>query len=239
MESNIIKEINSIFNNEKNEDNVISLFEIIEFINDLKKEYEKSIRVVIKKMNRKLGKTLTFFNYEVKKINLSDKIEITINHELETKMFFISKTGKCDMSIDLQKVLLDEFNVIIKAYNEFLNLINIKIKTKIENLDVYINNYAIEVSALKSKNWITMGKAFNLKYDIFKNDFNYEIDNINLKKFLNEKENDLFKKIYIKINLLPNDFQLKYEVYLNKKMENKNNLFFLLKKRLQNLMKKK
>lgn len=239
MESNIIKEINSILNNEKNEDNVISLFEIIEFINDLKKEYEKSIRVVIKKMNRKLGKTLTFFNYEVKKINLSDKIEITINHELETKMFFISKTGKCDMSIDLQKVLLDEFNVIIKAYNEFLNLINIKIKTKIENLDVYINNYAIEVSALKSKNWITMGKAFNLKYDIFKNDFNYEIDNINLKKFLNEKENDLFKKIYIKINLLPNDFQLKYEVYLNKKMENKNNLFFLLKKRLQNLMKKK
>lgn len=244
MENGILSDIMSFLNKNNKEDKMMSLYEIVEFVNYLKSDYEKNNQHLIKRMNKHLSKNLNFFNYEIKKINISDNIELVINHELKVIKVLISKEG--DILTDIKNkeifknLIIDEIKILIGSLNQFRSALGLNIKTKVKDLNIVINNSCIEIFMFKSKNWITMGKAFSLKYDYFKSEYVYDIDAINLKRNLHGREDELFSNILINKNSLPNEFQLRFEAYFNEKLESeKSNVLNSFVNKIRKLMKKK
>ena len=91
---------------------------------------------------------------------------------------------------------------------------------------VKVDSKSIELFMHKSPNWITMGKAFSLKYDIQNRKFNYELDSVNLEKSIKNQEKLLFSKIVFNKKLLPNEFMIISENIKSNEVEEKKQGFF-------------
>ena len=106
------------------------------------------------------------------------------------------------------------------------------IKFKKDDLNINLNSDTIELFMHKSPNWITMGKAFSLKYMIKEKKFKYELDSINLEKSIKNQEKLLLSKITFNINLLPSEIQILNNNFSNEKIVKKKPNF------LENIIKK-
>ncbi len=245
MENSIINKIKEIISEKENDnENIVSLTEIINLFNNINIDKNNRIKEITKKINNKLSNSFNFFNYEVKEIDVSDNIVLIVNYELSTKKIEISKTD-FEVLSDIknknafQKNVAEPLKSMMEYMDKFKDYDNIQIKTKYKDINININSKEIEINMYKSPNWITMGKAFSLYYQVNNKSFNYQLDHINLKETINSKENELFSHIYIKKNLLSNDLQNRYEYYYNHKLEanNSNSIKKFLKK-LSKLFKK-
>ena len=246
MENSIINKISTIIITEKaKNENLMALSEFIELMNNINDELALKCKNFIKKANTKLSNNLNFFNYEIKSIDISKVITIMINHELKTKEIKISKNpfeihGDLKNSDLFLKIIADELDELIAFYNDFNYLNSIMIKCKYEDINIVINQHFVEIFMHKSPNWITMGKAFSLKYDIIKKSFNYELDLIDLEKNIKDQEKLLFSKIFFEKNLLPNELQVKNEYFINHKLElTQKNFFSKLMSKIKLIIKKR
>jgi len=245
MENNIINKISSIIITETlKDDNMLSLLELIELMDNLKKEIEIKCQEFIKKSNNKLSNNIAFFDYKIKEVNIFKDIEILLTNELTTKRFKVSKEN-CQIDSDIsnkevfQKAIEVELKKLVENLSEYQFLDKLSIKCKDKEVNINIDKQFIEIYMPKSPNWITMGKAFSLKYDINKKVFNYDSDLIKLEENIKGQEKLLFSKLYFKKNLLPNELQLKYEYYRNYKLEEKNSsILKRIIKKLTNIVKK-
>ncbi len=228
MENSIINKISSIIMSEpKKKENQISLIEYIELMDYINNQISKQTKEFMKSVNNKLSNNLAFFDYEIKSIKLTNKIVINVIREFVSKEIIISpKTLKVTSDLKNKEIFNELVKNDLKKLLEFLEqysyLNDISIKLKQEDLNVIIDSKLIELYMHKSPNWITMGKAFSLKYQIEEKKFKYDLDSINLEKSIKNQEKLLFSKIYFNINLLPSEMQILNSSFKDKKVEKKN-----------------
>ena len=245
MENSILNKISAIIiTEEKTSENMISLLQYIELINNINDEINSKFKEIIKKMNNKLSNNLNFFNYEIKEIKINDKITLIVNHELKVKTFdFNKKTLKVIEDFKNSNIfielIIEDLKKILDIYNDYNYLENISIKSKYKEISISINSNSIEVFMHKSPNWITMGKAFSLKYDLTLRKFYYALDPIGLENNIKNQEKLLFSKVFIEKTLLSNELLIKNEYFLNRTLETKKeNLFKKWLSKIINIMKK-
>ena len=244
MDSNIINKISSIIVTEEQKSELkISLLDIIVLINNIYKEISEFKKNIIKKINMKLSNNLAFFNYEIKEIEVLDTINIYINHELKTKKIVLSKTdfevqNEFKNQENFKEIIIPYLKDLLSFLSNYDYLEKLKVKTKDRDVNINIGPQFVEVFMYKSPNWITMGKAFSLKYDFNLKKFKYENDFINLEKSIKNQEKFLFSKICIKKEELPNDFQLKHEYYKNNDYEEKESKWHKFKEKISRIFKK-
>ena len=245
MENNIINKISSIIMKEDNNpENKISILKYIELMNYINNQISNKIKSFIKKTNNKLSNNLAFFDYEIKNIEFRENIIININRELKIKSVIISPK-KLEVISDFKNkdvflsIIKDDLKELISYIKQYSYLNDISIKFKDNDLNVIINSNIIELFMNKSPNWITMGKAFSLKYDLQTKKFNYEYDPIGLEKSIKNQEKLLFSKIFFDKSLLPNELLLVNDSYKNSNIvEKKENFLKKLLKRFNNIFKK-
>ena len=245
MENNITNKVYSIIMTEvKKEDDEISLLKYIELIDYLNNQIASETRKFIKSINHKLSNNLAFFDYEIKSVKLTNVIIINISHELKSKEIIVSpKTLKVTSDLKNKEVFNEIINNDLKKLLNFLEqysyLNNISTKFKSNDLNVILNSKVIELFMYKSPNWITMGKAFSLKYLIEEKKFKYEVDSVNLETNIKNQEKLLFSKIYFKLNLLPTEMQtLKIDYKKDDAKKKNNNLIRTIIDKLLRVVKK-
>lgn len=219
MENSLIKKIEELLLSDKeyNQDE-IDLNSFIEVVNHIKNEANCKYREILKKCNSILSNNFAFFNYEIKKIALDDKITLTVNKELKCFNVIINKET---FLLETEMRNGDLFGTILKAklqelvnYYEIFSCLNkLNLKFKYDALNVVIDKIGIEIFMYKSPNWITMGKAFSLKYLFEDAKMVYLIDAIDLEKKLKGQEKLLLSKIRFNSGLLPRPLKEKQLYY--------------------------
>lgn len=238
MENSILNKISSIIMSEpKSENGKISLSRYVELMDYIYNQIATKTREFIKSVNHKLSNNVAFFNYEIKSVKLTNKIVININHELKKEEITVSpKTLKVTSNFKNKEIFDEIINKDLKKLLDFLEeysyLNDIMIKFKKDDLNINLNSDTIELFMHKSPNWITMGKAFSLKYMIKEKKFKYELDSINLEKSIKNQEKLLLSKITFNINLLPSEIQILNNNFSNEKIAKKKPNF------LENIIKK-
>ncbi len=248
MENNqIFLKISELISMNKQDDSeLLSLASFGDVANSISNERTIIYGKYIKKMNGKLGNNFSYFNYKITHLNTNDKnIELTLECNIirehivieKEKMQIISKFKDKDLLMKIVKSELEDLCLELKKY-DYLN--DIAIKTNYETFNINIDSKSIELFTYKSPNWTIMGKSFSLRYLYYEDEFIYEIDHINLKNYLVDKERQVLESIFIKLNLLPLEFQNKYIDARKKMNESRKSTNFVIKmvNKIINVMKK-
>lgn len=245
MENSIINKISSIIiSEEKKDDTKISLLDYIDLMNYINNKIINYKKDFIKKANNKLSNNLAFFDFEIKSVDLTDNIVITINHELKIKEIIIStKTFTIESDLKNKEIFIDligeDLNKLVSTLKEYDYLNKISIKFKENDLNAVLNSKEIELFMHKSPNWITMGKAFSLKYYIQEKKFKYELDPISLEKSIKNQEKLLFSKLLFDKKCLPDEMQLIIDNYKNVENEKcKLGIFSRIINKIRSIVKK-
>lgn len=246
--TNLINKINEIIiSNADSKDKTISLNEYILLVENIQKEIELIYKETIKKINKKLHSNIVFFEQVITNLVIKDNIEITFEcNVIRETLIFDKKTLKIinpkKEKTSLEKFIRDDLQTMLSKIEQHEYLEKIKIKEKLEDINVIINRNTIELFVYKSPNWITMGKSFVLLYDFKTKNFKYEVDSINIKNILKDQEKLLFSKINIDLRLLPLEMQQKYDYYKklqSEKINKKESIIMRFTNKIKNIFQKK
>ena len=245
MENSILTKISSIIMSEpKKGENQISLIEYIDLMDYINNQISKATKEFMKSVNNKLSNNLAFFDYEIKNIKFTNKIIINVTREFVSKEIIISpRTLKVTSDLKNKEIfselIKNDLNKLLEFLEQYSYLNDVSFKLKHEELNVVVDSKEIELYMHKSPNWITMGKAFSLKYLIEEKKFKYELDLINLEKSIKNQEKLLLSKIFFNISLLPSEMQILNSSYKKHKVPKKNtNLIMKIINKLLYVVKK-
>lgn len=213
----ILEEIDNILNQEKIKDtDCISLYDISKLIKSysdnyeyIKDRYENYFDDVL--YDEYYDSSIIVYDFDYKKSELTigfqyssdnyDKIIFTKQNE----DLFIVKSE----SIHSQEILEFIGNGLSEVYDElikfkdFINERNYQIKPVNSNFILDITCYGISLYTQKDTYYV-FNKEFEISYSNYKNEYKYKCNSLSILNELKGKENEIFKRIFIKIDDCPN-----------------------------------
>lgn len=215
----ILEEIKRIITQPRNKDNrAISLYDVAMLLKkqycqlEIIKEKYKNIFDCLVKNKFGYGYLVVIhnFNYETNELHISfgshhselDDIYFKKNDDLYVTK---SETSRSRTS-EILKLLGDDLS---KLYDEFIKnrdfkkQINYGFKSRNSQFYVDIGSHGVEIYALNTSIVSALLADFKLSMYSYKNEFEYNCNSANVINELEGNENELFKRIFVKINDCP------------------------------------
>lgn len=227
----ILQEIKNILNSKKNTDyNYISLYNIAILIKDKKREHQNIIEYYNEQINNNINEYLIIQDFDY------NKLELHINYKYKEEWYNMTfakndgdlylKTSDNPKALNLLVEIGNDLSLLydeLIKYKDFYKQYIYQIKCLNSNFLVNINAYQINLYQKKEDN------LFELKLYSYNDTYEYNCNSNNIINTIHNNEDELFKKIFVKIDDCPKWSQI-YLYKIRKKQLIKENIKIKIKK---------